>query len=635
MAPGTFSVSANGPGLSDTKTFYRGFPDGFYSMTFDGIPFNDTNDPTHHSWVFFPAQTIGSTVFDRSPGSAASIGPSTYGGSVNMLSQPLPSQQTIGGTASYGSFNTRLFEVQFDSGKLGGDGKSRLLLEGHQMQSDGYQTFNDIKTDAFSAKYQYAASDRTVVTAFSSIENLHSNTPNQKGATRAQIQQSGDNFLMTGDPTSPLYYGYNFYHVPTNFEYVGVKSTLGNGWSFDDKVYTMRYHNQQNYNSVTAISATSAVDKLNAYWKVGNFLPVSYASSLGIFRTGLWTEYASTNRYQTPSNPLTWVDASLPNFHEMFGTTSVQPFAEYGIKMGSNLTITPGVKLAYYKQNFTQFADNGKIVGNLNGAASVQHAVDYHSWLPSLDAHYLLQSSWSVYGQYGKGQNIPPTSIFDVKGALVATLPKPVLSDTFQAGSVWKSNRATLDVDVYHILLQNTYSSTFDQTAGDTLYFLTANTVSKGVESESTILVGGGLAVYLNGTLGSARYTDTQLWVQNTPGNTETIGLTYNQGSWNLGLFSKRIGKMYNDNGAAHQAVTINPFEITNVFLNYALRGSSILSQSKIRLAVNNLTNSHAITAVTPASTASNAPAAGDVLTLMSGRSVSVSFTVGLTPKHP
>ena len=89
MAPGTFSVSANGPGLSDTKTFFRGFKDGYYSMTFDGIPFNDTNDPTHHSWVFFPAQTIGSTVFDRSPGSASSIGPSTYGGSVNFLSPAL------------------------------------------------------------------------------------------------------------------------------------------------------------------------------------------------------------------------------------------------------------------------------------------------------------------------------------------------------------------------------------------------------------------------------------------------------------------------------------------------------------------------------------------------------------------
>jgi iron complex outermembrane receptor protein len=428
MAPGTFSVSANGPGLSDTKTFFRGFPDGFYNMTFDGIPFNDTNDPTHHSWVFFPAQTIGSTVFDRSPGSAATIGPSTYGGSVNLLSQPMPTMMNLDGTVSYGSFNTRLFDVQFDSGKLGGDGRSRLLIEGHQMQSDGYQTYNDQKRDAFSSKYQYQASDNTSISAFASLMELNSNTPNQKGATRAQIAQYGDNFLMTGDPSSPLYYGYNFYKIPTDFAYVDVKHILSDGWSFDDKVYTMRYHNQQNYNSTTSISTTSATDKLNAYWKVGNLLPLTYVSDLGVFRTGLWLEYASTNRYQIPSDPRTWVDAALPNFHESFGTSTVQPYAEYELKVGSNLSITPGIKLAYYQQDFTQFADNGKTVGSLGGAPSVSHPAEYNSWLPSIDAHYALQSNWSAYAQYGRGQNIPPTSIYDVKGALVATVPKPLLT---------------------------------------------------------------------------------------------------------------------------------------------------------------------------------------------------------------
>jgi hypothetical protein len=47
MAPGTFSLSPNGVGLGDSETFYRGFSDGYYNMTFDGIPFNDTNTPSH------------------------------------------------------------------------------------------------------------------------------------------------------------------------------------------------------------------------------------------------------------------------------------------------------------------------------------------------------------------------------------------------------------------------------------------------------------------------------------------------------------------------------------------------------------------------------------------------------------
>jgi iron complex outermembrane receptor protein len=233
-----------------------------------------------------------------------------------------------------------------------------------------------------------------------------------------------------------------------------------------------------------------------------------------------------------------------------------------------------------------------------------------------------------VYGQYGKGQNIPPTSIFDVKGALVATVPKPILSDTVQVGSVWKARRATLDVDAYRIHFQNDYSSSIDPVSGQTLYYLNSAAVTKGVEAESTILVGGGVATYLNATAGSARYTDTKLWVQNAPSNTETLGVTYNRGSWNLGLFTKRVGRIYNDNGNIHQALPIDPFNITNMFINYGFGGSSRLSQSKIRFAVNNLTDSHAITAITAASTKSNDPAPGDVLTLMSGRSISVSLTI-------
>ena len=633
MAPGTFSTSANGPGLSDTKTFFRGFKDGYYSMTFDGIPFNDTNDPTHHSWVFFPAQTIGSTVFDRSPGSAASVGPSTYGGSVNFLSPSLSAQQLIKGTMSYGSFNTRLLDASYDSGRMG---KSRLMIEGHEMRSDGYQTFNFQNRKAFSAKYQYSLSDSTAVTVFSSVVDLHSNTPDQKGSTRTQLKTLGNNFLMVDNAASPLNYKFNFYHVPTHFEYAGIKTSFGHGWSIDNKTYTMRYYNDQHFNGTTAITATSATEKLNSYWKWGNILPVSQVSKHGIFRTGLWSEYASSDRHQTPADPRTWVVAALPNFHEKFGTTTLQPYGEYELQATSKLRITPGIKLAYYKQDFTQFADNGKIVGNLNGAPFVRHAVTYTSWLPSLDAHYLVQPYWSMYGQYGKGQNIPPTSIFDVKGAQVATLPEPVLTDTFQFGSVWKSNRATLDLDVYQVKYQKDYSSATDAVTGDTNYFLNGTAVTKGFEAESTVLVGGGVAVYLNGTVGSAKYSDTGMWAQNAPKDAATLGLTYNKASWNLGFFNKRVGKMYNDNGAVHEAFVIDPFNIANVFVNYTLKGGSALSQSKIRLAVNNLTDSHAITGVPKGGTAlstSLAPSANDLLTVMSGRSVSVSMTVGFSPK--
>ena len=74
-APGTYTLSPNGTGLGQGKTFFRSFPNGDYTMTFDGVPFQDTNSVSQHSWANFPEQWIGGVDFDRSPGTASTVGP--------------------------------------------------------------------------------------------------------------------------------------------------------------------------------------------------------------------------------------------------------------------------------------------------------------------------------------------------------------------------------------------------------------------------------------------------------------------------------------------------------------------------------------------------------------------------------
>ena len=85
--PAPSPLSSNGVGLGQSKTYFRGFPDGDYDIDFDGIPFYDTNTPTHHSWAFFPAQFLGGIDFDRIPGTASTIGPTPFGGSIHLLSR--------------------------------------------------------------------------------------------------------------------------------------------------------------------------------------------------------------------------------------------------------------------------------------------------------------------------------------------------------------------------------------------------------------------------------------------------------------------------------------------------------------------------------------------------------------------
>jgi iron complex outermembrane receptor protein len=632
MAPGTFSFAPNGVGLGDSKTFFRGFKDGDYTMTFDGIPFEDTNTPTHHSWAFFPAQFIGTTVFDRSPGSASTIGPTNFGGSINMMSHQLAPQQNIRATFNYGSFNTQMYDARVDSGFFGPGHKSNFLIDVHQMNSDGYQTYNFQRRNAFEAKYQYSITPHAKLTLFSSIVELKSNTPNVKGPTRAQVAQFGDNYLLSNDPKNPLYYKFNFYHIPSDFDYAGYSQDFGHGWAIDAKVYTYRYYNKQNYNGAT-ISATSAVDKLNSYRKYGNLLPISQTSKLGVLRFGMWYEYAKTNRFQTPSDPRTWVDAALPNFHEKFNTTTTQPYAEYEFRITPNFSLTPGVKFSQYKMDFTQFADNGKTVGNLGGAPFVQHAATFNSWQPAFDARYKLKRNWTVYGQFATGNEIPPSNVFDVKNAKVAVLPKPTQVRTFQFGSVYKTGRFTLDLDSYFIHFENGYSSAPDA-SGEPVYYLTGTSRTRGVEAESSFYFGHGISTYVNGTTGLAKYNDTtNLWVSQAPRDTETVGLSYQQSNWDLGFFNKRIGLMYNDNGSIHQAVKIDPFNMTNMFLNYTIKSLSEFSQTKIRLSINNLFDQHSIVAVALAGSG-NTIGPGDTLTLLAARSVTLSLTFGFSPNH-
>ena len=677
LAPGTFSLNPNGVGLGQGKTYFRGFSDGQYTMTFDGIPFEDTNSPTHHSWANFPGQWLGGTDFDRSPGQASNFGPTNFGGSINLLSPDLQPNQDIRATGSYGSFNTRLLQMDYDSGQFGPGKKSSLLFDVHQLLSDGYQTFNYQKRVAGSGKYQYRLSDRTTVTAYGSVVDIWTNTPNTTNPTRAQVAQFGDNFLLNNDPTSAYFYGYNFYHVQTDFEYIDFNSDLGSGWRFDDKAYTTRYWNKQNYQNGATLNFSankpSGVDKLNGYRHAGDTAILSKDSKWGVFRTGFWYDWAYTDRYQVPSNVLTWVDTPLGNFHEHFITQTLQPFAEFEFRPTSKLTITAGIKDAHYNMALNQYQDNGKIVGCLGGVASkdpatgapsciggaafASHTIGYNNWLPTLTARYRLRRNWTAYAQVSEGSIIPPSNVFDVPGGNVLTPPKPTLAKTYQIGSVLKFDRWTLDVDAYYVHFQNGYDSFIDPTTNEPVFVATGPSNTKGLEAESNIVIHRGLSLYLNGSMGAAKYQtgpsypNGGQWVANTPKDTEVVGLFWQQNNWDVGFTNKRVGRMYNDNGSlpylingisipypVDQAIKIDPFNVSNLFFNYTMKGSSWLRGSKLGVAVNNVFDNHSIVGVTPFTPATAAvPFAanpGDQLNLLPGRSVMVSLTVGYAPRR-
>ncbi len=750
LAPGTFTTNGNGVGLGQSKTYFRGFPDGDYDIDYDTIPFYDTNSPTHHSWVFFPSQWIGGVDFDRSPGTASTTGPTPFGGSIHLLSRDISPIQNFRGAFSYGSYNTYLYDGQVDTGSFGPGHKLSLEIDAHHMSSDGFQTFNYQRRSAGSIKIVYKLSDKTTITGLSGVLKLDANTPNFN-STRCQMYGqpadnsyscyvsgtsgpllpftgSGRNFYLTdnSDPYNWLDYQYNQYHIPTDFEYVGVKKEMAHGVTIDVKPYTYDYDNGELYSNNTPITESSTingstsylgvkiapcnvavtksgvtaipcgVDKYNSYRKYGETSTISQVSKFGILRTGMWYEWAKTNRHQFPTDPLNnWADQSLSNFNEYFWTNSFQPFVEYQFHVTNKLNITPGTKFAYTTISTKQFADDGKTIGCLcaagttgNPANFISNSGNYSAWLPSIDGNYRLRSNWSAYGQLSTGTIVPPSNVYDYNQTVSATNPNPHIatppkqqrSTTYQFGSVLKLKRLTLDADFYHIRFQNSYSSYTDQATDTQNFYLQPASITKGFEAESNFYFGKGLSAYVNATVGRAYYTGnvytpcttgttgctstspllteaapSGLWVAQTPTDTEAEGVTYQNKGWDFGFFNKRVGTLQLDNGAYHNQFAIQPFSVSNIFFNYTIRSGSHFDQTRIKLSFNNIFNQSNITgtsgfqnkAATQSLSANGLTyvdsfitktptAAGglDSVSTLPDRNITLSLTFGLSPKR-
>jgi iron complex outermembrane receptor protein len=246
-----------------------------------------------------------------------------------------------------------------------------------------------------------------------------------------------------------------------------------------------------------------------------------------------------------------------------------------------------------------------------------------------LDFHYQVEKNWSTYAQYAVGDQIPDTGVFDVTNAKVLTPPVPTKSKTYQVGSVYKSDSYTLDADIYYTTLDNAYTVVVDPATLLNLYPLVGNQISKGIEAESNIMLGSGYSLYVNGTVGSTKYS-TGEWVAGAPADTETLGFNFAPADWSASLQVKRVGTMYNDNKTVHEAYTIDPVVLTNLFVNYTIKKpADFAKQAKLQLAINNLFDKHDIVGVaaggTAGSTSAN-PTAADLLTVLPARSVSLTL---------
>jgi iron complex outermembrane receptor protein len=327
--------SSNSNAIGDSKSGWRGFQDGQFNITFDGIPFGDANDPTHHSAAYFPASFLSRVTVDRSPGGPSQAGYAPFGGTLGLWSLDLSDKRGASVQQSAGNFRTFTTSASVQSGYNAETGTRALVAFSH-IGSGGQLQFGDSSTYQGLVKVEKIFGE-VKVTALATGGTERYNNVNS--ITWPQFLQYGKNYgQVNNNPNTQQYVGYNNSLKATDLEYV--KAEWNNSdVRVDNTLYTYSYwypRDQTNGQDQSIESGSGALTtlkfpavngttynfayiastnplgvkttdvtgygKINSYRAYGDMLniakDVKEPGFSGTFRTGIWTEYVDNDRRQ-------------------------------------------------------------------------------------------------------------------------------------------------------------------------------------------------------------------------------------------------------------------------------------------------------------------------------------------------
>lgn len=602
FTPSVFDTAPNGPGLAESQNIsIRGFSDGFFNVTFDGIPFQDANDFTHHSTSYFTSHDLGQISIDRGPGTAATIGNATFGGTVSLLSKAPADEFGVSPYISYGSFNTLLGGVQLDSGTIDDTGGTRFVLDAEGLASDGYLTNMGLDRKDIYLKVVQPLDSQTTLAFVSSVNHIHQFI--SLGATGPQIVANGPNFALSKDPTNQNFFGYNFDKITTDFEFFDLQHDFGDGWTVDSKVYTYAYYHRGfngedpngTYPNQVELTPGGPITNgvpgqilTNNYRSIGTITRFNKDFSFGDIKFGVWFDRQRNNR------SLFEVDMSLPgqpfnfdpgtgapidpvsgaptdrNLHQTL--TSLQPYLQFDITPIEDLTVSPGVRYYYFDRN---------VHAAVNVKSGVPQTYDntWSSFLPSVVAHYTIEPDWTAYAQAAEGLLAPNENFFTVGSSSGGFSPDRTWN--YQIGTQIQLDNLAASADAYYIDHNNFIHCV---AVGANLKCTNLGGVTyEGLEGDVTYKIGYGVSLYANGSLNSAKQKGTGAWLPNAPQSTFAVGGIYDNYGFYGSIIGKFVGPRIGDG--------LPPVFTADAALGYDLSELTGLRNTSVRLEINNITD--------------------------------------------
>jgi iron complex outermembrane receptor protein len=644
IAPSMSGVTANGGGVGETtKLTLRGFQDGQFNMTYDGIAFGDTNGPTHHEASYWPASTVGTVVIDRGPGAAGDLGPANFGGAIHLFSPDVSDVPSASQKLTYGSFDTWQGVTTLNTGSMAQLGGAKLLLNFEERASKGELSWSGGESQNQLAKFVLPIGANWNFTLFGShnFTSFYQNDGTGAGETWQQVQTYGKNFALTNIPGDEHYYKYNVQGKQTDFEYADLKGQVAPTFTVEDQLYTYYYKNATesassntdligsdassriaakpaNYLPGQAATDLEGYNKLNQYRVWGDIVRLNKDFSFGTLKVGGVYEWATTNRhnlllditdgftpdlkFNTSSYPLLPATTNA-KLQENSAYQDYQLFADFYWRPTDNLTITPGFKYVHEHLD-VRAADENTAGGSKN--QPLYDSADESSPLYFLTGNYKFTPYWSVYAQFATSFLFPDISSLYYAGAGAGLQSiQPETTKSYQTGTVYSRGNFTADADIYRVdaanLLQTCGSgvNTSDCNVGSARY--------TGVEGEAAYAFDNGLTLFANGGSNVAKQlanaanpsagitANPARELANAPRYTYAIGGVFSHGPWSASLDYKKSGPFVTY-GYNNTRITPPGYDTIDASAAYDF------GRFKVKLQGFNLADSRAITSYKPTS---------------------------------
>ncbi len=638
LTPSVNNISPNGPGLMETVgPTIRGFQDGQYNLTFDGIPLGDSNDFTHHSTSFFSNNMIGQVIVDRGPGTAETIGDATFGGTMSIRSINPASQLTLTPSGGYGSYDTSVEGLQLDTGSIRTlNGTSAVFAIQHDQTGGALTNANQERSNFF-GKVVIPVSSNTVVTLLADYNRVYQNP--SVGATLEQMELYGSNYAYNNDPNSQGYYKFNSDHITTDMEYIDVQSTLTPTLHYDGKIYTYAYyHHDLNGDDPMDVGDSSMIPNeavlqpggpavagvpgetfMMDYRSVGTIQRLQQDFNWGDVKTGVWFDHQVNTRYlqendlsdgnavnydPNDANGGTGIDpttgAQLPGYDNDNGSIdrlqhnqlyTFQPYLQTDYKPIQALTLTAGVKYAFFRRQLDAQVQQGDEL-------PTGYSHDWGQWLPSFEARYAFTPNLSAYAQVAEGFLAPNLNTFYTPNVSSQSLA-PEKTWNYQIGTAYQTQHVSLGADAYLIHFTNYIAH--KGSGINEVFYNGGGAIYKGLEGDIAYSFDAGLTLFANAGLNQSNFTGSNAYIAQAPQGTANFGVIYDKNGINFSVIDQWTGGeygsgAYSSNNPRVPGPWYDPYNVVNLAGGYTFNHlAPHLNHIKVNLNLDNITNQRQI----------------------------------------